>query len=397
MKKFNYIVTTNNGVRHKGEIWGENYNSVIARLTHQGYLVISVKQVKQYKKLLNRNIWTVKNIIYFSSQLSILSSAGLSVSKILSMLKNNKKNKLPIDELKEYIQRGFSCSEALVYTGFPTIATAMVKSGEVSGDIANAFFEIQKYYEQEKSMKDKLIQIIIYPSFVLSLLFLFLFVAVYFIFPTFAEVFQSMNTPLPPIMKMLLAIKDNLEKYGVYEFIIASGLIGGGYSVFVKSTKLIMMRDKTFWKLGKNNMCYGGYAYTRVFSVIALLLGAGVSLLNALKITQPLWGNKYVSKQIEEIIKDVTKGILLDEAFKNNNVGTELFYELIKAGQASGELEVMFKRAGSYYKKEVEQSFKKLEIIMEPILMSIIGVIIGSVVILIMIPLFEAIQTIGGL
>lgn len=412
MKQFEYRGKHKNGENTQGIFWADNIEEVQLRLIHSEIYVLYIGEIKgsYIEKLRNAKKWSSKDIIRFSFQTGLLLEAGLSLRRIMKLQSNsavnsavnsakrNRKTRLTslVEEISEGMERGEAFHKILNGCGFPPIGCALTEAGEASGNVGKVMLHISSYYEKEKHQQDKFLQLMIYPLFISILMMIFLVGTVWFILPSFQVVFESMGTELPLATKLLFSAGNVLRANGLLIVFIVLLFISGALILWRRPTVRVKL-DTVFWKLLAKYPWYGSVQYARIFRVTGMLLQAGIPLTRALETVSPLWTNIYARVQGKGVIDLLREGAGLSEAWHRQCLGNEFIYELLTAGEAAGELDTILVQCADYYDAEVMRSIGKIQQAIEPALMTIMGLCVGGLVIAIMLPLFETMNTLNGM
>ncbi len=390
MKWYNYTVKTERGETLQMGMWAESTEEVYQKASRAYPYVLAIEEQK--KKMLVH--WTPKKVIQFSYQLSLLLEAGLPLSKILKLPKGE--DALLYEHLQEGIQRGSMLSSVLRDINFPLLGVVLIQAGEVSGTLAESFRLISTHFEQERKWKQMIQSALAYPMFLLILLILFLLGAVVFILPKFKLVFASLNIELPWLTRCVLGSGDMVLHYG--------GLISLGLMVVLLSAYMWynagthrLLVAAYVWKYMAAQEWLGCFYYARMMRVWSLLLDTGLSIVETLTLTKSLWRNAYATQCQEEVVQLLRGGTSLSRGLRDTQLGTPLMYELILAGEESGELVAMLAHLSTYYTAQMERFIARLQQLLEPLVLSFMGVGVGVLVISVMLPLFKAISSLGSI
>lgn len=407
MKRFTYAGKNKNGQDISGTCWADNVEEVRMRLSNNGLYILNIEemQASYWKRVISpSNAWAKRDVIHFAFQLGLLLEAGLPLRKIMQLQLGSyqqgrrRRTKLVthIEEICAGVERGERLHQLLATTGFPKLACTLTEAGEVSGNVGTVMLHIAAYYEKDKAQREKLIQLMIYPAFIALLMVAFFLVTIWFILPAFKSVFESMGTELPYITKILFRVGDAVTKHGLLIILVLLLASLGGISVWKYEATRIKI-DTLLWQLLAKYSWYGGVQYARIFRVTGMLLESGIPLIKALDTVSPLWSNQYARQQGKGVITLLQEGQGLSEAWRHQSLGRPLIYELLAAGEVSGELDAMLLQCANYYDAEVARGIGKLQQSIEPVLMSIMGVSVGGLVIAIMMPLLESVNSIGNM
>ncbi len=397
MYKYSYIAKNKVGDTVQNSIWAESVEEVKVRLRNNRLYIISIeKEAHRKNAFLRRPTWTLSNIISFSFEMGTLLEAGVSIRSTIALLVKEHRGNIPLDVIQEGIERGGAIHALLGESGFPLLGCALLEAGAQTGRLGLSFLQVQEHYEREKLRNEKLLQMMLYPAFILVLMIGFFIGAVFFILPSFKGIFDSLGADLPLITRLLFWMGDVMREHTWLCLGVAVAFCAL-VVVISKQKRVQGSIQSRLWKWGRERPWYGGVRFARVFRVLSVLLSAGISLPTGLALTADLWSNEKAKEGNVKTIALLQEGRSLSAALRENCMGTNLIYELIVAGEAAGELDRMLLQCAEYYDKEVIRGIKQIEKFIEPALMSIMGLGVGTLVLAVMIPLFDAVQSIGNL
>ncbi|MDY5482421.1 MAG: type II secretion system F family protein [Veillonella caviae] len=388
MKAYHYIVITKEKVKKQGLLWADSEDEIKTKLKLEGYTIcnITVSEEKQ-------TTWTYKAISDVSQQLGLLLSSGIPLRRALTLM--DEQNSNPAYRfLYEGIQRGQSLSQTFYQLGFPVIAVALLEAGEAAGTLGETLQYIANYYEHERQWKQKIISAISYPSFLLLLMNVFFLVTLLFIIPSFSHVFATMHVELPWMTRGLFVLGQSLREHpfiyiGVHILIVICTVIG------VNNQRIQMSIHKRLWKLAHRNTPLTALYYTNVLAVWALLLDSGISIIPMMKMTKEVWRNRYGRICSERVVTMLEAGHSFGHSIEACSIGNLFIWQMVAVGEESGELVAMLRHCSKYYDSLLNQYITRLERLMEPILLSIMGIGIAILVVSVMYPLFTSISSLS--
>ena len=388
MKAYHYIVITKEKVKKQGLLWADSEDEIKTKLKLEGYTIcnITVSEEKQ-------TAWTYKAISDVSQQLGLLLSSGIPLRRALTLMAEQNRNPA-YRFLYEGIQRGQSLSQTFYQLGFPVIAVALLEAGEAAGTLGETLQYIANYYEHERQWKQKIISAISYPSFLLLLMNVFFLVTLLFIIPSFSRVFATMHVELPWMTRGLFVLGQSLREHpfiyiGVHILIVICTVIG------VNNQRIQMSIHKRLWKLAHRNTPLTALYYTNVLAVWALLLDSGISIIPMMKMTKEVWRNRYGRICSERVVTMLEAGHSFGHSIEACSIGNPFIWQMVTVGEESGELVAMLRHCSKYYDSLLNQYITRLERLMEPILLSIMGIGIAILVVSVMYPLFTSISSLS--
>lgn len=388
MKAYHYIVITKEKVKKQGLLWADSEDEIKTKLKLEGYTIcnITVSEEKQ-------TVWTYKAISDVSQQLGLLLSSGIPLRRALTLMAEQNRNPA-YRFLYEGIQRGQSLSQTFYQLGFPVIAVALLEAGEAAGTLGETLQYIANYYEHERQWKQKIISAISYPSFLLLLMNVFFLVTLLFIIPSFSRVFATMHVELPWMTRGLFVLGQSLREHpfiyiGVHILIVICTVIG------FNNQRIQMSIHKRLWKLAHRNTPLAALYYTNILAVWALLLDSGISIIPMMKMTKEVWRNQYGRICSERVATMLEAGHSFGHSIEACSIGNPFIWQMVAVGEESGELVAMLRHCSKYYDSLLNQYITRLERLMEPILLSMMGIGIAILVISVMYPLFTSISSLS--
>lgn len=389
-REFTYEAFTKDGYKKSGTLLGHTMDDVAKQLKREGLIVLKIGEgVKA-----GRHRWKVSSVIEFSYKMSLLIESGIPLRRILDLVKGGDAKYIPYDPLYRDIQRGYSLSQSLRRLGFPTVGLALLEAGEAAGNLGITFQIIHEYYEKERKSRQKIISAITYPMFLFTLMVVFFLVTILFILPSFKKVFATMKIDVPIVTKVLFAMGDMASAYWV-PLSLGTILFIATISYAYTQGPLGRTVDQWLWRKGQKHQLLSCVYYTNLLKVWALLLDSGISLLDTLTITKGLWINHYGQIQLDNMIKELQKGQSFHKALEVCHIGTPFIWSMVTIGEESGELVNMLTHCSGFYESILNRFISRLERLLEPILLSVMGIFVGVLVISIMYPMFTSISSIG--
>lgn len=338
-------------------------------------------------------------IVLFIRQLSVMIDAGIAVEDAIKTLRNQEEDKAlknALVEVYDDILKGEFLSDALGKHPkiFPPFFKNMMYVGEISGNLPRVLNKLADYYERDLKIKSKAKNSMIYPMFlgiIIVLVFIFLLV---FIVPKFEDMISEMGGEVPVITQIVMNMSYFFQNN--YIFIIIALLIVGsiGYLFFNKTKKGIYLRDKiklSFPIIGKVNYYLITTRFSRGFAV---LTASGITVLDAMETTGKLMENKYFEKKFEQAIDDVKKGKKITRAVASLKFFPQMLIEMLSVGEQTGRLDNVLEKTADYFDDRVEQSIARAVAALEPMIIIIAGFLVGFVILAVLLPLIEVLNTI---
>ena len=390
MEAYEYVVKNENNETEKGLMWGDSEQEIATRLKRDGYKIYRISLQVDKKK----HKWNHSMVVDVTYQLGLLIESGVPLRRALQLLCHGKRGLL-YTALYESIERGQTLSQALRSEGCPAIALALLESGEAAGTLGESLQYISRHYDWERQLRQKVISAISYPIFLLLMMNVFFLVTILFIIPSFEKVFTTMHITLPWVTRALFALGQGLKEHPLMVIGIHSVVIGS----IVLAYQQHSIRRKVhrwLWQLAHQYQWSTCVYYTSMLKVWALLLDSGISIIHTINITRPLWGNPYGSECSEQVEAKLLTGHSFEESLRNGHIGNDFIWQMVSIGEESGELVKMLNHCGHYYESILSKYIGRLERLLEPVLLTVMGIGVAVLVVSVMYPLFTSIAKLGG-
>ena len=335
-----------------------------------------------------------KSLQVFARQFATMIGAGVSVVQALVTLEEQTDDKYLADviaDVRSDVEGGVILSKALARHPkvFNRLFVAMVEAGESSGTLDTVLDRVAMQIEKETQIKRRVKGAMIYPSVVISFAFLVLTFMLLFIIPVFVNVFDSLNGNLPRLTQFVMHASYALRHYWYIIFPAIGGLIFAFFRL--KRTE----RGRQVWDRFKLRipMRVGDVvhkiALARFSRTLSTLVSSGVDIIKALEITGATSGNWVVEQSVADIRTRVHEGVPISQPLQEDPVFPPMVGQMVKIGEETGELDGMLGKVADFYEDEVDSSIQSLTSIIEPILMIGVGVMVGTIVISMYLPMFK--------
>ena len=397
MATFAYKALDLQGAPTKGEIDGDDKQAVASNLRAKGLIVLDIEEriPKSAGDLLAR-FKKVKagELCIMTRQLSTMVSSGMSLLRALYVLEDQAESDKLRDTLvlvRKDVEAGISLSDALSRhpETFNDLYVAMVAAGETGGILENTLRRIADQLEKDEELRRQVKSAMVYPSLIGGFAMIVLIALVAFLVPVFAGVFEDFGGELPAITKFTVALSDFITG----KWYMAIALVWAAIFAFRKwkATDAGRMQWDRFklkvpWKIGDivQKVCIA--RFSRTFSA---LVAAGVPMLEAIDIVGKTAGNKVVEKAMKDVRTSVTKGGTISTPMRAAPVFPTMVTQMIGVGEETGALDAMMSKIADFYESEVEASVKALTSILEPVMIVIVGGIVGFIIIAMYMPMFQ--------
>jgi type IV pilus assembly protein PilC len=379
-----------NGKVVRGELRSGGEAQVSAQLRRQGVLVTKVKK----RRMRGGSSIKQKDIAVFTRQLATMMKAGVPLLQAFDIVARGASNprltKL-LTDIRSDVETGTSLSVAFRKhpMQFNALYCNLVEAGEQGGILEQLLERLAIYEEKTMALKQKIKSALIYPVAVLVVAFIVLTIIMLFVIPAFKEVFSSFGADLPA---PTLAVMWLSEQFVAYWWLIFGVIFGGGYffmQSWRRSEKMQVAMDRLFLRLPVFGDLIRKSVLARWTRTLSTMFGAGVPLVEALDSVGGASGNAVYQIATEQIQKEVSTGTALTMAMQNTGVFPTMVLQMTSIGEESGSLDHMLGKAAEFYEDEVDEMVKGLSSLMEPFIISILGVLIGGIVVSMYLPIFK--------
>jgi type IV pilus assembly protein PilC len=302
-----------------------------------------------------------------------------------------------LELVKSDIEQGHSLSEALERHPdyFPTLYVANVRAGEKGGNLVERLKDYQLYIKKVDELRRKIVSSSIYPIMILAVILIAVFFLFTYVIPNFSKIYLDAKVELPLITRIMLAITKFFQYIlPVLIFLVLFFFLG--YRRYAKSERGRLTIDRFKLKIPLVSEIYKNYLLSNFSRTLSAILKGGIPLLSALKTSAGVVNNAYYSEKIKEVTKKVEEGNSLSASLEETGLFPSIALRLIKAGEGSGALWEMLDEVSDYYDTLVNEALTVLTTLVEPALMIVMGVIVGTIVVAMYLPIFSLAGAVGG-
>jgi len=367
----------------------------------RGYFVVELKPLETEKKFefhfsFSRKVGT-KDLALFCRQLAVMLSAGMTLTRALSTLEAQLKNKELRQALKEIgqdIERGLDFSAAAKKHPriFPSLFSYMVEAGETGGIIEEILENLADHFEWSYSLEEKFRSAMTYPLLVLTIAAGAILLLFTFIIPIFSEILLNIGGALPLPTMIVLAISNFLRKF--WYLLLLLVLVG----FFLGRFFLNQPEQKKRWDKVKLSLPVLGelnqkMAISRFSHTLGMLVRGGVPILKALEVTKNTADNLVISEAVEKARANIRQGEAMAPPLAATGVFPPMVTEMIAVGEETGALDLLLEKVGYFYDREVEATTAQLTSLLEPFLIVSLGVVVGFIILSVMLPIVSITTT----
>jgi len=398
-----YIYTareTGSGREISSSVEAATEQAAVAALLNRNLLVVSIQEKVGKKGKTTGGSVALADLVIFTRQLATMVDAGLAMVQSLSGLAEQTTHKVMRDVIRDVctrVESGDSFSEALQKHPkvFSRLYVCMVAAGEKGGLLAEILARLAVYLENAARLRKKVKSAMMYPTvvtFVAILITCFLLVKVV---PVFGEIFSSFGAKLPGPTQALLNISNFVKSYIILMMLAFGGVVYACF-YFVKTPV-----GREFWDARRIKLpIFGSIAHkiclARFTRTLASLVRSGVPILEVLQIVSQTVGNVVMEKAIKTAAVDIERGESISAALGKHPIFPNMIIRMVTAGEQTGKIDNMLERISDFLDEEIETTLSGLTALIEPILIVVLGVIIGGMVICMFLPIFNLANIVNG-
>lgn len=423
MPVYNFTAMDGQGKEKKGRIEASNQQQAAAKLKEGGYMPTNLKEAAAEKSsvggttsartqgsrkkgggiALGTPVIKKKKLTNFTRQLATLLKSGLPLMRALRSLERQARKDVVVrqvvGDLADSVEGGMTFSEALAKhpKTFNKLYVNMVRAGEAAGEIENSLERLALFMEKAQKVSGQVKAAMIYPLIVFFIGGLIAAFLLYWAIPKFEGIFEDMleGAPLPPLTRFVMAASDLLVQHGlivllfliflVILFFVIKSTKSGGYAI-----------DWMKLKMPPFNQLVIRSASARLCRTLGTLMNSGVSVLQALQIVKETSGNEVVARATQSIHDSVKEGESMARPMEASNVFPVLVISMVEVGEETGSLPEMLNRISDVYEEEVDRAVESLTSLLEPIMIIMLAVIMGTIIVAMFLPLIEVFEKLGS-
>jgi len=387
--------TDKQGKKIKGEMSGQSDALVKAVLRRQGINPLKVK--KKPKSLIgggSRKKITPKDITVFSRQLATMMSSGVPLVQAFEIVGRGHENASMQDLIlgvKADVEAGGALTEALrkrpLY--FNDLYCNLVEAGEHAGILEGILHKIANYMEKTEALKSKVKSALFYPTAVIVVAFIIVTILMIFVIPQFQELFSSFGAELPALTRMVINMSIWFQDYWYILIGVIVGIVYGFFELKKRSMAFGQFLDRMSLKIPVVGMILEKAAIARFARTLETMFAAGTPLVEAMTSVAGATGNVVFYNATLRIRDEIATGTQLQAAMRNTNLFPNMVIQMVAIGEESGAIDTMLGKVADWYEQEVDDLVEALTSLLEPMIMAFLGVIIGTLVIAMYMPIFK--------
>lgn len=392
---FLWVGVSARGKRLEGELTGSSIAIVKAQLRKQGITPSKVKRkpkplfgIQSIQKI------TPKDIALVTRQIATMLMAGVPLIQAIEMIGTGSTNKSVaklMETIGDEVKAGQPLSQALRKHPryFDDLYCDLVASGEQSGALDKIFDRVALYKEKSEALKSKIKKAMFYPIAVLVVALIVTSILLIFVVPQFQDIFNGFGAQLPAFTLFVIGISEFMQEYW---WMMLIAIVGFGFAfkeAKLRSLKLRDATDRAILKLPVIGMILNKAAVARYARTLSTTFAAGVPLVDALDSAAGASGNAVYRYAILDIKAEVSSGNQMNWAMRNAKIFPDMVIQMVAIGEESGSLDGMLAKVATIYEQEVDDAVDGLSSLLEPLIMAVLGVLVGGLIVAMYLPIFQ--------
>jgi type IV pilus assembly protein PilC len=403
MAVYGYRVARPDGSTIYGDVEGDNESLVRAKLESQGLLVFNLRQ-RGFTSVKGEASWSwgklpLGQFLVFNQELLALVKSGLPVLRIWDLLIERAGHpgfQRTLRDVREDIRGGASASEALakrpVY--FPELYVATVKAGEQSGNLPEVLQRYVAYLKLMLGLRQKVIKAISYPLVLIAIGLAVIGFLLTYVMPTFVSVYGESAKTLPWATQVLLDIVSHAESRIVPAAVVMIGIMLGTHAYYSTSAGQLAL-DRLLLKIPIVGQIAVKHNTVQLTRTLGTILAGGTPLVDALQGARGAVSNRWISQEMSGAVSEIHKGATLADALDRPKMLPKLAIEMLSVGEETGSLDSMLRDVAEFYEADLDTRLTQLTTWIEPALLLIMGVLVGGIVVVMYLPVFQMAGTVG--
>lgn len=398
MLTYSYKAKNISGIELTGQLQAKSRNEVVAALKRKGLFLLTVEPQSRFATILSSGTGvggrvSIKDKAIFTHQLATLLKAGMKLTVALNTLSKQTKNKhlkTVISRIHDDIEQSSSLSQAMSKHPkiFSSVYTAIIEAAEQSGSLSQTLLVLSNQLKSQASVSSRIKSALVYPIFLLAVSALVVGVLMTFVIPKFIELFVNANQKLPVPTKILITVTETM-KGSWWIVILVIALAACAIITALKNKRLKIVFDSLLLNLPVAGTLNRKLQLARFARTLGSLLNGGVRILTAIQTTKSTTNNIAFSEDIAGLEERILKGSTLAEAMTEQKYFSEIAANMVAVGEETGALPEMLLELADMYDNESESAIGSMTTLLGPLMIVVLGLIIGFVVLAILMPIFE--------
>ena len=407
MPRYQYEAVTQSGQTINSTSEADSQAELIANLQQMGYWATNVVEEGEALETKAKRIFSVgtrriksAEVEFFTYQLAALVNAHVALPRSLEVtleqISNPELHKI-VAQVKHDVEHGATFNDALAQHPkvFSELYVNMVKAGEAGGVLGEVLERLAEFAERQRVLKNQVVSALFYPVILFGLMITAIIVLMILVIPKFTEMFLEFGETLPIPTQILISISDAFAAYW-WVGLLGAAIIGTALRQYLRTETGKIMLDRIKLKMPLVGPVFSTFAIVRFTRTMATLLENGVRMLPALQVVKDTIGNRVYSNIVANAEREVEQGSTLSRELGESKDFPSLVTHMIAVGEESGEPVTMLSKLSEYYDMEIKKSLERLTSSISPLVILIMGLLIGFIAVAMILPIFEAQNVIGS-
>ncbi|MDP3789154.1 MAG: type II secretion system F family protein [Candidatus Omnitrophota bacterium] len=397
MALYKYVAKNANGQTVTGVLDAPDRTVLIGKLREKDLVIVSISEskeaIRQQGALFSRRSISIDDMVIFSRQLATMVDAGIPLVGALDILGEQMENKTFSDiilKVRDNVETGSSLSEAFSRHPkvFSTLFVNMVKAGESSGMLDEILDRLATYLEKTSALQKKVKAALIYPAVITTMAIIITIILLVKVIPVFKDIFAGFGAALPRPTQVLINISDAMRKYFFFGVGLTAILVFL-FMRYINTEKGRLRFDTILLNMPIFGILLRKVAVSKFTRTLSTLVKSGVPILSSLEIVGKTSGNKLIEKAVGSIRSSIREGENIAEPLAKSKVFPPMVVRMVSVGEQTGELEKMLSKIADFYDAQVDAAVSGLTSMIEPLIIAFLGVVIGTIVICMFLPIFK--------
>ena len=399
MPIYKYECTTRSSETVLGEISATSVNAAVDRLRKMNFTVVNIKQShfnRLQRFIKNERPVKVGDLSLFSRQLASMIGAGIPVTRAISTIAKQTRNpsfRKALDAIATNIESGMNLTDS--FSCFPHIFddlfVNLIESGEIGGMLEGSLLRIAEQLQKDKSLRDSIKSATFYPKMVLGFAVVVMIGMLLFLVPTFKDMVRS-GAEIPGITRLVFSVSDSIRAHW-YWYIVGVVVIFSAIKIVTGSKT-----GKKFWDRSKTKIpIFGQIAKKTIIArfsrTLATLLDGGIPVIQAMQSSGDTAGSVVVADKVREASFNVEQGNRISDELEKQDIFPGTVIHMIAVGEETGQLPELLERVAGFYEDEVATLSRTLSSVIEPLMLVVVGLLVGGILISLYLPIFTAVST----
>lgn len=386
---------TPEGKAVRGSLWAEHKIAAMQRIMQEG-----IHPLRFQRSQVKKSHWRVQYSSEVVQQLATLLQAGLTLSEGLLLLAEQHPSpqwQALLQEIARQLAQGQSFSSSLKAwpEAFPPLYSSMIHSGEITGKLDYCCQHLALQQQRQQALSQKVKKALRYPLIILLLAVLVVIGMSAFVLPEFAAIYRTFNTPLPALTQVVMGLSSAVQR-GMPLLVVTAILPFALRPLLRRSSKWQTLRPRLLLHIPIFSGLIRGQILSQIYTVLALTQNAGIPFLQGLASVEATLSCPWWRSIIHQMSESIARGSTIWQSMERGSVFTPLCQQLIRTGEASGSLDRMLQNLANYHSDQTHQQAENLATLLEPVMLLVTGIIIGTLVVAMYLPIFHLGDAISG-